>query len=721
MAERIYPRHEGFLYKRRRGPVARWKLCFLLTEGGALACFSSRPTADQVANTRKRIHLPSVELSVHSSGIRFRLHGPHCSMELRGETKAEADAWISALRQIIYQSVRRVDMTMSMTDTHTMSDIMSNYSSPTQSPSTIPRQHIVDCGFSVELSQQNLEYEISRLSQAIQLIQDDPTSQRLQEVKDASQMALMRSKEFYGLLSTTYRRLAISKQSPSPPRRSQTGTTYSSPSAGPLPHGIFGYPHSTARPALLEALREENEELRRRLCELESAKDTATEPVSDRPNIQQRKSSVLDMESTVYEDATSRIFEDLSDVDHGETSEESEDSLCLTHNYGTAIKTEHHSGATYQHTPVQSPPITRKPEYRTALPCPEYPLSLSLIDFLRSHLPHELPKVTLPISVHMPLTLLQVMCEDLEFSGVLDSASTRERPLDRMLFVCAFAVSNYSRAGKRLELRPFKPLLGETFEYFDRDKGIHFIAEHAQANPSISVCHAFCKEWVFERDLRARTKFWGSSIDFSSVGTNRVLLRKWGEDYTWSRAPVRVLQCPDKSKSVEVFGEIVVNCPKSGLTGHLEFLSTQDPLTPSREVRGAIMDAGGRVMATMHGHWESVFGFTRQDGGYVSLWTINYGDWLRHPFGMSDFSLQLNNQPSDTTSYPASDSRYRPDVRSFEMGCYEDAAALKKKVEAEKVGNPQKGPVWFQQDATCATGFRFLYEYWNARSRDQSF
>lgn len=161
--------------------------------------------------------------------------------------------------------------------------------------------------------------------------------------------------------------------------------------------------------------------------------------------------------------------------------------------------------------------------------------------------------------------------------------------------------------------------------------------------------------------------------------------------FFYIQAPVRVLQCPDKSKSVEVFGEIVVNCPKSGLTGHLEFLSTQDPLTPSREVRGAIMDAGGRVMATMHGHWESVFGFTRQDGGYVSLWTINYGDWLRHPFGMSDFSLQLNNQPGDTTSYPASDSRYRPDVRSFEMGCYEDAAALKKKVEAEKVGNPQKG------------------------------
>ena len=54
------------------------------------------------------------------------------------------------------------------------------------------------------------------------------------------------------------------------------------------------------------------------------------------------------------------------------------------------------------------------------------------------------------------------LCEELEYSDLLDRAASSKDPLERMMLVSAFAISSYASAANasRAAHKPFNPLLG---------------------------------------------------------------------------------------------------------------------------------------------------------------------------------------------------------------------------------------------------------------------
>ncbi|VDK70444.1 unnamed protein product [Gongylonema pulchrum] len=67
------------------------------------------------------------------------------------------------------------------------------------------------------------------------------------------------------------------------------------------------------------------------------------------------------------------------------------------------------------------------------------------------------------VNFNEPLSVLQRISEDLEYSYLLDEGAEKNDSLEQMCFVAAFAISAYSTTGYRTT-KPFNPLLGETFE-----------------------------------------------------------------------------------------------------------------------------------------------------------------------------------------------------------------------------------------------------------------
>ena len=81
------------------------------------------------------------------------------------------------------------------------------------------------------------------------------------------------------------------------------------------------------------------------------------------------------------------------------------------------------------------------------------------------------------LGVLFDLSPIQVLCEELEYSELLDKATEVDDPFMRLVYVTAFAVSSYSSTFTRAGTKPFNPLLGETFECVRDDKGFKFVAE----------------------------------------------------------------------------------------------------------------------------------------------------------------------------------------------------------------------------------------------------
>ena len=86
----------------------------------------------------------------------------------------------------------------------------------------------------------------------------------------------------------------------------------------------------------------------------------------------------------------------------------------------------------------------------------------------------------MPVSMNEPLSALQRLCEELEYSELLDQAAACPDPFDRMVKVAAFAVSSYALSYHRAGRKPFNPILGETYECVREDKGFKFIAEQVR-------------------------------------------------------------------------------------------------------------------------------------------------------------------------------------------------------------------------------------------------
>ena len=58
---------------------------------------------------------------------------------------------------------------------------------------------------------------------------------------------------------------------------------------------------------------------------------------------------------------------------------------------------------------------------------------LSLWGILRKNIGKDLSKISMPVSLNEPLSALQRLCEELEYSELLDEASRLDNPCDRMV------------------------------------------------------------------------------------------------------------------------------------------------------------------------------------------------------------------------------------------------------------------------------------------------
>lgn len=108
-------------------------------------------------------------------------------------------------------------------------------------------------------------------------------------------------------------------------------------------------------------------------------------------------------------------------------------------------------------------------------------------------------KISMPVTLNEPLSALQRLCEELEYSELLDEAASHDNIYDRMVTskyysvlpllhhhdviqvkVAAFAVSSFALNFHRAGRKPFNPILGETYECVREDKGFKFIAEQVR-------------------------------------------------------------------------------------------------------------------------------------------------------------------------------------------------------------------------------------------------
>uniref|UniRef100_A0A3P8U0J0 Oxysterol-binding protein n=1 Tax=Amphiprion percula TaxID=161767 RepID=A0A3P8U0J0_AMPPE len=315
-------------------------------------------------------------------------------------------------------------------------------------------------------------------------------------------------------------------------------------------------------------------------------------------------------------------------------------------------------------------------------PCPDTS-NINLWNILRNNIGKDLSKVSMPVELNEPLNTLQRMCEELEYSELLDKAAETEDPFERMVLVAAFAVSGYSSTYYRAGSKPFNPLLGETYECIREDKGFCFFSEQVSHHPPISACHCESKNFTFWQDVRWKNKFWGKSMEILPIGTVNLMIPRFGDHYEWNKVTTCVHNILSGRRWIEHYGEITIrNTKSSACLCKLTFVKGNYWSSNVNEVQGFVMDQEGKVIHRLFGKWhEGLYCGVPPSAKCVWRPGSMPTDYELY-YGFTRFAIELNELcPELKDVLPRTDARFRPDQRHLEEGNLEMASSEKQRIE----------------------------------------
>jgi hypothetical protein len=368
-------------------------------------------------------------------------------------------------------------------------------------------------------------------------------------------------------------------------------------------------------------------------------------------------------------------------------------------------------------TPYQS-----NPTYRTFLPIRRNPRpKLNLWNSLKDSIGKELSKVPFPVYFNEPLSTLQRFAEDLSCSDILQQANDAESSLLRLALVSCFAVTSYSQTYSRT-LKPFNPLLGETFEL--ETCGLRIIAEQVSHHPPISALHAEHEAFLYWGQAEIRSAFKGTHIVITPIGDLHVVLRKPGnEHYVWQKPQTSIHNLIVGRVKVEHHGVIEVLNLQTQEKSRIAMRKAGWFGSGSHQIEGIVLDSTGFTHYTIFGDWsETLLLHNEASKQTTVVWEMPPAPAdAEYYYHLPEFAMQLNLPPTlYSPSLAPTDSRWRPDQRALENGDLMLAVAEKERLEEkqrkgkkDKDGRGEKHqPRWF----TLREGvWSYAGGYWEAK------
>lgn len=386
---------------------------------------------------------------------------------------------------------------------------------------------------------------------------------------------------------------------------------------------------------------------------------------------------------------------------------------------------------------------------------------VGLWGILKSMIGKDMTKMTLPVSFNECTSLLQRLAEDIEYNDLLQKAAAIDDSTLRMVYVAAFAASEYASTINRIA-KPFNPLLGETFEYARPDQNFRLVTEQVSHHPPISACTAQSPKWDYYGENAVDSQFKGRSFDFKHLGkmfcvvrpdngvTNQKGEKVEEELYSWKKVNTSVVGIIIGNPTVDNYGKMEVTNHTTGDVIVVEMKQRGWKASSAYQLSGYVHDRKGNTHWAIGGHWNlrifarkvsEVSDKGRRDSLIDSQEDKSGGDpysgskflvWQaaprpKVPFNLTSFALTLNDLPDSLKPWlPPTDTRLRPDQRAMEDGRYDEASNEKHRVEEKQRAARRKReatrtsykPNWFVKAQHPITGdsyWQFNEKYWRMR------
>lgn len=352
-------------------------------------------------------------------------------------------------------------------------------------------------------------------------------------------------------------------------------------------------------------------------------------------------------------------------------------------------------------------------------------ISINVWEILKQNLGKDLSKITMPVYLNEPQSMVQKVVEYLHYSDCFRKANNCDDTYLRLAYILAGYFMNHAHTINRLK-KPFNSLLHETYEYIDGD--LHTIVEQVSHHPPVCAFHCECSDFIFEGFFHMAIKFSYKGFEASPHGDLILTLKKTKEVFNIIR-PLSTLHNYIVGKMyLWHSGDLIVRNEVTGDKAIMYFKPKGWTSKNDYEAEGKIVDGKGQTHYHLYGKWDSftsAIDIKTQEEIKLITKIPDIPDYEQQYY-YSRFVVNLNYLTKEMAiKLPMTDSRFRSDQRAYEYGDLTLAADEKHRLEEtqrlrrreNEKNKVEHKPLWFDiviEDSKI-TRTKYKGGYWEAR------
>ena len=316
-------------------------------------------------------------------------------------------------------------------------------------------------------------------------------------------------------------------------------------------------------------------------------------------------------------------------------------------------------------------------------------------------------KTALPVYFNEPLSMLQKQCEKFYYLDLLNKANEEPEKAKRFCYIAGFIVGEIFLNNGRT-LKPFNPIIGETYEYFINDLNFRYCAEQVSHKPPVTAFVGETPNFEVYGDTLGNTsfKFFKGCMELSFKNKVHIKLKKTGDHFTYVPPSALAKGIISPPLYVDYSGDLLIeNINDKKYKCELKFIAegwTKDSLG---NFEGTVYNED-KVVYLLGGNWKKNIYMTDPEGNNkIELLVLDQNlEYLKNTsekYILPEFTCDLNNLTEELEkTLPLNDCRFKKDQRFLEEGNTDEAQKYKEKYEEKQrkeLNNDQHKILFFNQ------------------------
>ena len=299
-----------------------------------------------------------------------------------------------------------------------------------------------------------------------------------------------------------------------------------------------------------------------------------------------------------------------------------------------------------------------------------------------------------PVYFNEPLSMGQRQCEKFYYLDLLKKVCNESRNKSLQLgYISAFIIGEIFLSLNR-NLKPFNPIIGETYEYFDNENNFRYYSEQVSHHPQITAFIGETPDFALYGDTKNSTSFkiLKGAIELSFKNKIHLHIKSTNDHFVYSRPNLMVKGFLKPPLHNDYNGTVIIEnetFPEN--KAEIKFIEESWTNSVLGLIEGKIYN-GEEVIYLIKGNWNNNIYLIEKgnNDNKIDLLTIESNqEYLKNGnegnYELPSFCYNLNYMDSKLEeSLPKNDSRFRKDMKLLEENADTKEAQIYKEKYEEK-------------------------------------